>query len=117
MPEITNLKVYVPAKNFDTSCRFFEALGFKPTPAYGRTMDFELNGQQFRLQDFYNKDWAENFMILISTPDVEAWYQLVMHVIVEGRFETARVMPPEEKDGAILLNVIDPSGVLLIFIQ
>ncbi|UYN90686.1 MAG: hypothetical protein KIT08_05480 [Anaerolineales bacterium] len=59
MPAIKSLKSYVPARDFELSQRFYTALGFNKTPGWGGTVDFELNGFEFRLQDYYVKDWAE----------------------------------------------------------
>lgn len=37
----------------------------------GGTADFELDGQRFRLQDYYAKDWADSFMIVMGVDCVE----------------------------------------------
>jgi hypothetical protein len=114
---ITDLKAYVPAKNFEESKRFYQALGFVMSPGWGGTADFELNGNRFRLQDYYVKDWANNFMIVMGVDDVEAWHQQARRVVSGGEFEHARVTPPEAVDDSLVLHVHDPSGVLLIFVQ
>lgn len=41
---IKNFKVYMPAKNFERSKRFYTALGFTMSEGWGGTADFELNG-------------------------------------------------------------------------
>lgn len=114
---IRNMKVYVPAKDFDEAKRFYSALGFRYSEGYGGTADFELGGHTFRLQNYYVEDWANNFMILLDVDDVDAWYRRVQSVIETGSFPAVRVKPPEPVDGARVLHVIDPSGVLLIFVQ
>jgi len=70
--EIIDLKVYTPAKDFEESKRFYRELGFTLTDAWGGTMDCELGGACFRLQNFYVKDWAENFMMRFDVDDVHA---------------------------------------------
>ena len=47
---IKDLKAYVPAKDFEKSKRFYQALGFNMSDGWGGTADFELNGYRFRLQ-------------------------------------------------------------------
>jgi len=116
-PTINDIKVYVPAKDFELSKRFYEALGFKLTEGFGGTFDCELNGNRFRLQNYYVKDWANNFMMLMGVEDIEAWYEHVRRMDESGEFKGMRVSPPETESGAQLLHVWDPSGVLLIFIQ
>jgi predicted enzyme related to lactoylglutathione lyase len=116
-PRINSFKVYVPAKDFEQSKQFYVALGFKMCEGWGGTADFELNGHQFRLQNYYVKPWAENFMVVMGVDDAEAWHQHVQSILKSGRFGGARSKPPEEIDGAVVLHVIDPSGVLLVFVQ
>ena len=117
-PTIKDFKVYVPAKDFELSQRFYTALGFTLSKGFGDTVDCELNGFRFRLQNYYVKDWAENFMVVMPVDDVEEWHQHALRVKESGSFDTVRVMPPEtvEKEWSVL-HVIDPSGVLLVFVQ
>jgi hypothetical protein len=63
---IRDFKVYMPAKDFELSKRFYAALGFSMSPGWGGTADFELGGHRFRLQDYYVRDWANNFMVVIA---------------------------------------------------
>ena len=114
---IRDLKAYVPAKDFELSKRFYAALGFNMTPGWGDTADFELNGHRFRLQDYYVKDWANNFMIVMGVDDIEAWHQRARAVVDSGEFRGTKVAPPEPVDDSSVMHVWDPSGVLLIFVQ
>lgn len=115
--QIHDFKVYMPAKEFELAKRFYVALGFNLSPGWGGTADFELNGFKFRLQDYYVKDWADNFMVVIGVDDIEAWHQHVREVVADGQFEGVRIKPPEVVDTWRVLNVVDPSGVLLVFVQ
>ena len=114
---IKDFKVYVPAKDFEQSKRFYQALGFSMSEGWGGTMDFELNGHRFRLQDYYVKDWANNFMVVMGVDNVEAWHEHVRKLADSGDFDSIRIKEPEAVDGALVLHVVDPSGVLLIFVQ
>jgi len=115
--KIRDLKVYVPAKNFEQSKRFYTALGFKASEGWGGTVDFELDGNRFRLQDYYVKDWAENFMMVMGVDDVEGWHQRVRQLADGGEFDNIRIKAPEPVGDSLVLHVVDPSGVLLIFVQ
>jgi catechol 2,3-dioxygenase-like lactoylglutathione lyase family enzyme len=115
--EIHDLKVYMPAKDFDESKRFYTALGFKMSEGWGGTADFELNGNTFRLQDYYVKDWADNFMVVMGVDDVEAWHQHVRRIADSVGFDNVRIKEPENIDDSLVLHVVDPSGVLLVFVQ
>lgn len=114
---ITCLKTYVPSRNFEVSQGFYRAMGFVMSEGWGGTADFALNGHCFRLQNYYVKDWAENFMMVIGVPDIEAWHRHARDVVASGRYAPARYMPPEPVDDANVLHVWDPCGVLLIFVQ
>ncbi|TAM57649.1 MAG: glyoxalase [Rhodanobacter sp.] len=114
---INNLKPYVPAKNFELSKRFYQALGFAMSDGWGGTADFELNGHAFRLQDYYVQDWANNFMFVIGVNDVEAWHQRALELLNSNTFDGMRIKPPEPLEDWLVLHVTDPSGVLLVFVQ
>ena len=114
---IKDLKPYVPVKDFELSKRFYSALGFKMSPGWGGTADFEMSGYRFRLQDSYVKDWANNFMIVMGVDDAEAWHQHVRQITSAGEFKGVRFGPPKKGDDSLVLEVIDPTGVLLVFVQ
>ena len=116
MPTIKALVVYTPAKDFELSKRFYSALGFELTEGWGGTMDCRLGGAVFRLQNYYVKDWAENFMMKFDVVDVDAWHQHAKRVIDEGDFGNARYDTPEMVGDTPVFHVWDPCGVLLIFV-
>jgi catechol 2,3-dioxygenase-like lactoylglutathione lyase family enzyme len=113
---INQLKIYTPAKDFVESKRFYQALGFELTEAWGGSVDCKLGNAEFRLQNYYAKEWAENFMMQFWVDDVDAWHEHAKSMIESGKFN-AGVKAPETVDGSKLFHVWDPCGVLLIFIQ
>jgi catechol 2,3-dioxygenase-like lactoylglutathione lyase family enzyme len=116
-PKIIDLKTYVPAENFEESKQFYRALGFELTEAWRGDFDCRLGTAQFRLQNYYVKDWADNFMMQFGVEDTRAWYEHIKPIVDSGRFKNVRVTEPEEVEGALVMHAWDPSGVLLIFIQ
>ena len=116
MPIIRELVVYVPAKDFEISKRFYAVMGFELTEGWGGTMDCRLGGALFRLQDYYVKDWAENFMMKFDVDDIDAWHEHAGKVIDEGDFGNARRDNIETIGDTRIFHVWDPCGVLLIFI-
>ena len=117
-PTIEDLVIYVPARDFQLSQRFYKALGFTLTPAWGGTFDCRLGNGVFRLQDYYVKDWAENFMIKMDVISVDEWHELVKAALASEDFAPARFSPPEMATADTkIMHVIDPSGVLLIFVE
>lgn len=116
-PTIKELLVYTPAKDFELSKRFYAALGFTLTEAYAGDVDCRLGGAAFRLQNYYKKDWAENFMMLFPVEDVQAWFEHVKPIIDSGEYSDTRYSEPESAGDSRIFHVWDPSGILLIFIS
>lgn len=116
-PTIKELVVYTPSENYELSKRFYAALGFTLTEGWGDTTDCELGGAKFRLQNYYNKNWAENFMMKLDVDDIEGWHAHAKTVIDEGDFGHARYDKQIEVIGDTkIFHVWDPCGILLIFI-
>ena len=117
---VSDVKVFVPAREFATSLAFYQALSWKLnwTAADGGLAELELADCRFYLQNYYNKDWANNFMLHITVDDAEAWWQHATRVINDGNWKHARLTEPKEESyGALVTYVWDPSGVLLHFAQ
>lgn len=67
----------------------------------------------FILQNFYVKEWAENFMLQLAVPDADAWWAKYDPVRVSQDFGTQRPTPPALQHWGLKVGFIhDPSGVL-----
>jgi hypothetical protein len=117
MPTINELLIYTPASDFALSKRFYAALGFEITEAFAGDADCRLGGAAFRLQNYYQKDWAENFMMKFGVADLEAWHTHAKAVIDTGDFPDTRYSRIEQAGGSDIFHVWDPSGILLIFVN
>ena len=71
---IKDFEVYVPAKNSTIEALLHRAR-VRDDRGLGRRGRSELSGHRFRLQDYYVKDWADYFMVVIGVDDVEAWHR------------------------------------------
>jgi hypothetical protein len=118
-PHATDVRVWIPARDFAMSHAFYDALGWTTAWTDGEGLaQLELAGHRFMLQDFYVKQWANNSMITVDVADATAWFEHATTVIANGSFGEARVAPPKVEDfGATVTFVWDPSGVLLHFTQ
>jgi hypothetical protein len=116
-PTIKELLVYTPAEDFELSKRFYAELVFEITEAWAGDVDCRLGGAAFRLQNYYKKDWAENFMMKFWVEDVHSWYAHAKTVVDTGDFPNARYSEPETIGDTNLFHVWDPCGILLIFIS
>jgi uncharacterized glyoxalase superfamily protein PhnB len=64
------------------------------------------------LQNFYNKDHADNFMMHLLVEDVDAWWR---HVQTQGMAVkyAVKVEPPADRPwGMRDFVIVDPTGVL-----
>lgn len=117
-PHATDLRPFIPAKDYALSRRFYAALGWTEGYADANLALLERGDMRFYLQAYYQKEWAENTMLHLTVDDAAAWHALAEQVLASGAFPGARVNPPAEQPyGALVTHLIDPSGVLLHFAQ
>ena len=106
------VRPFIPAKNFDLSKRFYEALGFEKV-LDGDVAIFNLSSGGFILQRYYQKEWAENFMMQLMVDDLDAWWAHIQSLDLAGQFGVAAPRPPAMQPwGLRVAYVVDPSGVL-----
>jgi len=110
--QANEIKAFVPARDLAVSLRFYADLGFQ-IPWQSDDMAYLHVGDcSFLLQHFYVREHAENFMMHLLVPDVEAWWQHVVAQDIAGRYGV-RVEPPADRPWAIRdFVIIDPTGVL-----
>ncbi|MGY6501010.1 MAG: hypothetical protein ACXIVQ_08990 [Acidimicrobiales bacterium] len=112
--EVDDVRPFVPARDIARSRRFYSALGWATIWTDGSMDLLERGAHRFYLQDFYVKEWAENFVLVVMVADPIAWHQYVATVLADGDYGDARVTEPVvEEWGATVTHVWDPSGVLL----
>ncbi|MFZ2029192.1 MAG: VOC family protein [Vitreimonas sp.] len=103
---------FVPAQDFDLSKRFYEALGFEKV-LDGEVAIFNAGLGGFILQRYYNKDWAENFMMQLMVDDLDAWWAQIESLDLVGRFGVHPPRAPAMQSwGLRVAHVFDPCGVL-----
>jgi hypothetical protein len=108
---------FLPARDFGLSKRFYENLGFASL-LDGEVAIFGVGATSFILQNYYQKDWAENFMMQLVVDDLDAWWRHVEALDLPGRFGVPPPRPPAMQPwGLRIAYVIDPSGVLWHFAQ
>ena len=109
---VTEIKALVPARDFDLSKRFYQDLGFTLAFTDDEIAYFHCGDCSFLLQCFYVTALADNFMMHLLTPNVDAWWA---HVEAAGIAEKygVRVTPIEPQPWAMRdFTVTDRSGVL-----
>ena len=91
IPEIRAFRPFLPAKDFGTSLRFYEAIGFEAYPLGDTLAELSLGTHAFLLQDYYVKEWADNTMMHVLVNDLSAWWGHIDSLVLASRFD---VKPP-----------------------
>jgi hypothetical protein len=103
---------FVPAKDFEVSKRFYLAIGFDLL-LDGEVAIFGIGKTSFILQNYYNKDWAENFMMQLLVEDVHAWWAHLNALNLPLSFPGTSLRKPEVQPWGLKISyLVDPSGVL-----
>jgi catechol 2,3-dioxygenase-like lactoylglutathione lyase family enzyme len=112
------LRAFVPAKDFELSKRFYEALGFTKVFDGVDVAIFHAGSGGMLLQRRYEKEWAENFMMQLMVDDLDAWWAHLESLDLVGRFGVPPPRAPAVQSwGLRVAYVIDPSGVLWHFAE
>jgi catechol 2,3-dioxygenase-like lactoylglutathione lyase family enzyme len=103
---------FVPARDFDLSKRFYTALGFAKV-LDGEVAIFRIGSTSFLLQNYFQKEWAENFMLQLMVDDLDAWWAHLVSLDLPRTFGVpAPKAPALQPWGLRVAYVVDPSGVL-----
>jgi hypothetical protein len=84
---------FLPAKDFDLSRQFYTILGFELL-LDGDVAIFGVGAGSFILQRYYQKEWAENFMMQLMVDDLDAWWAHISSLDLPGRFKVREPLAP-----------------------
>ena len=103
---------FLPAKDFAVSKAFYRALGF--TQVFdGEVALFNIGATGFILQNYYQPDWAGNFMMQLVVDDLDGWWAHIQALDLPASFGVrAPTAPRLQPWGMTVAHVFDPSGVL-----
>jgi catechol 2,3-dioxygenase-like lactoylglutathione lyase family enzyme len=112
----TDLRTFLPAKDFALSREFYAELGAKEIWSSNDMVLFRLGQSSFYLQDAYVKDWAENLMLFLFVPEVDAFWEELKPLDLPARYPGVRWKQPTDYDwGLREIHLIDPAGTLWHF--
>lgn len=106
------IKAFVPAKDFELSKRFYTDLGFEKASDSDGVAYFHCGDCSFLLQDFYEKDFAENLMMHLLVDDIKVWYNHALSMRIAEEYQVTVSEVVEQPWGMLDFVVVDPSGVL-----
>ncbi|BBB30448.1 conserved hypothetical protein [Neptunomonas japonica JAMM 1380] len=109
------IKAFVPAKDFEISKQFYSELGFTKASDSDGVAYFHKGRCSFLLQDFYEKVYAENFMMHLLVEDIHSWHKQVEVSGVAKKYDVKVSDIVEQPWGMLDFTLHDPSGVLWRF--
>jgi len=112
---IKSIRPFIGAKNFGLSRAFYRDLGFEETILERNLSVFKKQEIAFYLQDYYSKEWIENTMIFIEVEDVDSYWEELLSLNFQEKYETAKLTPIRTMDWGKECFVHDPSGILWHF--
>ncbi len=111
------VRPFVPARDFALSKRFYEALGFTKV-LDGEVAIYRIGSSSFILQNYFQKDWAENFMMQAMIDDLDAWWTHIVALDLPKNFGVPAPKAPKLQPwGLRIAYIVDPSGVLWHFAE
>ncbi|QBK05358.1 glyoxalase [Hylemonella gracilis] len=108
---ITEIKTFVPAKDFELSKRFYADLGFQQKSEGGGIAYFAHGRHAFLLQDYYAQEFADNLALHLLVEDVQAWSRHVAERGIAERYGVRVTALTEQPWGITDFTVTDPCGV------
>ena len=105
-------KAFVPARDFALSKRFYQDLEFVLAWSSDDLAYLRHGNSSFLLQNFYNKDHADNFMMHLLVENVDAWWRHVEAQELDVKYGV-KIEPPADRPWAMRdFVIVDPTGVL-----
>ena len=109
---VRSMRPVVPAKVFEISKRFYVDLGFQPHTLTDKLVEMRLGTFAFILQDYYVREWADNFVMHMAVSDVNLWWDHIVSLDLPARYGVKSRRARRLEDWGLVASVIDPSGVL-----
>lgn len=105
---VTNIKAFVPSKDYDISKAFYAEIGFKSEFVTDDLTLFQNGECVFFLQRFYNQDLANNFMLQVCVSDIAA-----AHKLCSGSKHKTKITPVRQEPWGKVFYLWGPAGELL----
>ncbi len=100
------------------STKFYEDLGFEVNWKSDDLTEIKVGEYAFLLQNYYQEDWASNFMLQLMVEDLNAWWEHIQINQLESNYPGVKTKAPEDYPwGLREIHLIDPSGVLWHIVQ
>ena len=110
---IVGLKVFVPAKDYELSTNFYKDLGFDVVWQNEEVKEMKVGSYSFFLQNYYQENWANNFMFHLMVEDLDSWWADIQKKGLVAKYPGVRAKEPQDYPwGLREIHLIDPTGIL-----
>jgi len=116
MLSIREMIPFVPAKDFAASKRFYGEL-FEIDWEDEKLCQVQAGSSKFLLQNYYQRDWAENSMYQLIVDNVDAIWERIQSTGVLQRHSNVRANPPKREAWGKVVYMWGPSGELWHFTE
>jgi len=110
MMNITNIRTFLPSKDFQVSRQFYLDMGFDIRWESNDLIIFGTAENNFFLQNAFVEVWAHNMMLQMHVDDLDALYQKVEPLI--AKYEGTKIKSIFTADYGRTFHLLDPAGVL-----
>jgi uncharacterized glyoxalase superfamily protein PhnB len=106
------IKAFVPAREFEVSKAFYQAIGFAMPWSDDDLAYFDAGACSFLLQRFFVEEHARNMQMHLLVENVDDWHAHLVSQDIAARFGV-EVGEPSDRPWAMRdFTLIDPDGVL-----
>ncbi len=112
MSEITSIRPFIGAKNYNVSRAFYKKFGFEEYVTSPKMSYFSKKEFGFYLQDYFVEDWVNNSMIFLEVKDVQKEHDRISALNLKNQFPASKLKPIVTTDWGREFFLHDPSNIL-----
>lgn len=108
--KIKLLRTFLPSMDYMISKEFYKDLGFDIIWESDELTEFGTAEYNFFLQNYYQKDWANNLMMQMFVDDLDSLYQIAKSLI--NKYKHTKIKPIFDAEYGRTFHLIGPAGEL-----
>jgi len=107
---IKKLRAFVPCKDYELSKQYYQELGFKILWQDNDLCQMGSKEYDFFLQNYFNKELAENFMLQMYVEDLESLFEKAKSLV--KKYPNTKVRDIFDAPYGKTFHLLGPSGEL-----